>query len=166
MLGGHGITAAALNTLRASLPDTVVALNATPGAPQLPAVDPALIVPYGLAVKPMGPTLVEVSAPATMGDQPNIPTADADARALVSVVVTITQQQDAAAMSDLLHRYGSAVLAILAAPDACGLGTSMRRWTLRVAGADIDPDAKGRTPRSRAYIGVEVGWVEVLSVGG
>lgn len=164
MLGGHGITAAALNTLRFSLPDAITTLNAEPGAVQLPAVLDAYVVPYGLASKPIGPTIVEVSAPATMGDQPNIPTADVDARALVSIVISMTEQREAAVLAECLHRYCAAVLSILAAPDACGLGTAMTRYTTRVMAADIDPEAKGRTPTSKAFVGVEVTWTEMLTL--
>lgn len=164
MLGGHGVTAAALNTLRWSLPAAIATLNAEPGAVQLPEVSDTYVVPYGLTSKPVGPTIVEVSAPATEGRQPNIPTSDADARAMVSVVITMTEQRERAVLAECLHRYATAVVSILAAPDSCGLGTALTRWTTRVIAADIDPDNTGRIPTSKAFVGIEVEWNEALAL--
>lgn len=174
MLGGHTITHATLNTLRAQLPAAITKLNADPLAPiQLAQIEDRNFLGHGRNRIPGYPS-VEVSCPDTRYVDFDIPGDHADAAARLYVMVRLQARpaEGFEAMAEAAQRYAAAVVSVLASPDACGPGTTLAQVSQQVRSVDLGDgeDQTGRIDGRRtgrfmnAFVAAEVQFTTPLGL--
>lgn len=169
MMGADGLARYALPTLEAQMPGAIATLNARPGAPVQLAV-PTHYYLYGEATGAM-PELaihgVAVEVSAADVDLDNLDTASEHADASTPLAVTVWAEEavDFPGMITRLHLYGMAVVSVLRAPGWAPGGAIVRRASIRVRAADIDPDAPDSTvTKAGAAVIMQVDYDERLSL--
>lgn len=147
MIGGDGVAAGAMATLQAQLPGVIAGLNAEPDAVQLAV--PTVYALHGrhwpMPDLPVGEPVVKVSAPNVRVDGLDVATLAGDATAPLQVTVwaylppTGDGDLDHTTLMATLHRYGKAVVRVLAHEDTCCAGSTVTATDTAVRQADVSP---------------------------